>query len=238
MDIIAAIHDGIETLRISLFEPRQLTAVIAAVIAGALIVVSTLVRTILPLRWLAAGANLGFVAYGLLQPAPLVLLLHAVLLPINLVRGVQMMRLVRRVREAGEGRPDSAAWLTPYMRVKQRRAGTVIFRKGETADHLYFLAEGEIELVELGHTLKAGRMFGEIAFFAPDRRRTSTARCLTDCKVLRIDEATLRQLYFQNPEFGFHVVGLIAARLSEDVRRLEAQIAKPAYPGNPVASKR
>jgi CRP-like cAMP-binding protein len=65
-------------------------------------------------------------------------------------------------------------------------------------------------------------MFGEIAFFAPDRRRTSTARCLTDCTLMSIDEATFRQLVYQNPDFGLEVVRLIAGRLSDDVRRMQA----------------
>ena len=65
-------------------------------------------------------------------------------------------------------------------------------------------------------------MFGEIAFFAPDRRRSSSARCVTPCTVLSIDEATFRQLVYQNPDFGLEVVRLIAGRLSQDVLRLQA----------------
>jgi hypothetical protein len=41
-----------------------------------------------------------------------------------------------------------------------------------------------------------------------------------------IDEPTLKQLYLQNPGFGFHLIGLVAARLSQDVRRVEQQLAE------------
>ena len=34
----------------------------------------------------------------------------------------------------------------------------------------------------------AGQMFGEIAFFAPSRKRSSSARCLSECTLLSIDE--------------------------------------------------
>jgi CRP-like cAMP-binding protein len=64
-------------------------------------------------------------------------------------------------------------------------------------------------------------MFGEIAFFAPDRRRSSSARCATGCTVLSIDEDTFKQLVYQNPDFGLEVVRLIAGRLSQDVQRLQ-----------------
>ena len=88
----------------------------------------------------------------------------------------------------------------------------MLFRKGDVADHLYMLASGRVELVEIGTELPAGRVFGEIAFFAPDGRRTLSARCIDHCEVLAIDESTVRQLYFQNPEFGFEVIGLVASR--------------------------
>jgi CRP/FNR family transcriptional regulator, cyclic AMP receptor protein len=90
------------------------------------------------------------------------------------------------------------------------------------ADRLYFLAAGQIELPEVGRRLDAGQMFGEIAFFAPDRRRSSSARCVTPCTVMSIDEATFKQLVYQNPDFGLEVVRLIASRLSQDVSRLRA----------------
>jgi CRP/FNR family transcriptional regulator, cyclic AMP receptor protein len=73
--------------------------------------------------------------------------------------------------------------------------------------------------------MEAGRLFGEIAFFAPDKCRSLTARCVTACQVLRIEESTFRQLYFQNPSFGFEVVSLIAGRLTADRKRLEELVA-------------
>jgi CRP/FNR family transcriptional regulator, cyclic AMP receptor protein len=198
-------------------------------VAAALVLVSTFVKTMIPLRWLAVGSNLGFIVYGLLQPAPLMVALHAALLPINLWRVRQMIDLTRRVARVGGG-TQLELWLRPYMRSQRRRAGDIIFSRGDTADRMYFLAEGEIELPDVGGHLRSGQMFGEIAFFAPDRRRTSSARCLTPCTLLSIDEDTFKQLVYQNPEFGFEVVQLIAGRLSEDVRRLQAQGATASSP--------
>jgi hypothetical protein len=36
----------------------------------------------------------------------------------------------------------------------------------------------------------------------------------------------VRQIYFQNPSFGFELIGLVAGRLSADVARLEQQLAQ------------
>jgi len=104
-------------------------------------------------------------------------------------------------------------------------AGQTLFRAGDKADFLYFLAEGRIEFVEIGEVMEPGRLFGEIAFFAPDKRRSMTARCVTACTVLHIDETTFKQLYYQNPAFGFEVVSLVAGRLMADVHRLQASLA-------------
>jgi CRP-like cAMP-binding protein len=111
------------------------------------------------------------------------------------------------------------------MKPRKLKAGTVLFRKGDLADHLYCLVDGQIELDDIGVRLEPGKIFGEIAFFAPDKRRTHTARCVGECTVLVVDEATLKQLYFQNPAFGFHLIGLVAGRLSEDVRRIEKRFS-------------
>lgn len=207
----------------SMAQPGHVLAIASAALAGLLVIISAFVRTMIPLRWLAVGSNLGFILYGLLQPVPLMVMLHAVLLPVNLWRVAQMVRLTRRVSAATADSPQLELWLRPYMRSRSLHAGAIIFHHGDKADRMYFLAEGRIELVEFGRALEAGQMFGEIAFFAPDRRRTSTARCVTPCTVFSIDEDTFKQLYFQNPHFGLAIVRLIAGRLSADVRELQAK---------------
>jgi len=220
----------------ALATPMGIFAVCSAVVAGALVIVSSFVKTMIPLRCLAVGGNLGFLVYGAIHPSVVMMLLHGALLPVNIYRAIEMIRLTRRVRAAAAEGDLSGVWLKPYMRKKRLKAGEVLFRKGDPADHLYFLADGRIEFVEIGEAMDAGRLFGEIAFFAPDKRRTLTACCATDCTVLRIDEATFQQLYFQNPAFGFQVVTLVAGRLMADRKRLELQLAASrSHPDSPGA---
>lgn len=223
-----------DRLAAALADPHQALALVAAALAGVLVIVSAFVRTMIPLRWLAVASNVGFIAYGAAYPAPLILALHAVLLPVNLWRVVQMVQLTRRVSASHVDATQMQLWLRPYMRSRRLRAGTVLFRRGDRASRIYFLVEGRIGLEEAGRELHPGEMFGEIAFFVPDRRRSSTARCLSDCTVMSIDEDTFRQLVYQNPDFGLHVIGLIAARLSDDVRRAQsAGAAAPPQAGQP-----
>ena len=213
----------------TLASPLQIFAIVAVLIATALMVVSSFVKTMIPLRWLAVGGNFGFLIYGVLHPSIPMLLLNGLLLPINILRAVEMVRLTRRVRAVSS--QGTGVWLKPYMMRTKRKDGDILFRQGAKADHLYFLAEGRIEIVEIGVFIEPGTMFGEIAFFAPDKKRTNTARCAGPCTVLTIDESTVRQLYYQNPDFGFQLMGLVAGRLTADVRRLQGQVAKPPEAG-------
>jgi CRP-like cAMP-binding protein len=213
--------------------PRDIVAYLAFVLAAGFAVAGALVKTMIPLRWFAVGGNLGLVVYGALHPQVSTLIIASLLLPINVHRARQMMRLTRRVRAAEAQSDLSGLWLRPYMKPRKLKAGTVLFRKGDEADRLYCLVDGAIELAEIGVRIEPGKIFGEIAFFAPDKRRTFTARCVEPATVLTIDEATLKQLYFQNPAFGFHLIGLVAGRLSEDVRRIEKRFSGSEEPAPP-----
>ena len=209
----------------ALSSPSDIIALIAAALAGALTVTSSFVKTMVPLRWLAVGSNCGFFAYGVLHPSPVMALLHLTLLPINVVRLLEMRRLTQRVQAAAARSDTSGVWLEPYMKAVRRKAGYVLFRKGDRADHLYLLASGRVEFVEIKASVGPGRVFGEIAFFAPSKRRTLTARCMEDSLVLSVNHSTVAQLYYQNPAFGFELIGLVAERLSADVARLQDQLA-------------
>ncbi|HWH80812.1 MAG TPA: cyclic nucleotide-binding domain-containing protein [Burkholderiaceae bacterium] len=210
-------------LQAAMSSSDEMSALVSVIIAAALVLAGSFVKTMIPLRWLAVGSNVGFIAYGALHPSYPMLLLHAALLPINIIRLVEMKRLTRRVESVRVEGALSSVWLRPYMRSKRMRKGSVLFRKGDLGDRLYLLAEGEIEFTEIKRVIGPGQIFGEIAFFSPDHRRLLSARCATHCTVLSIDEETVKQLYYQNPAFGFKIIELVAERFSADVVRANAR---------------
>jgi len=218
------VEQAVATAIATMATTEGVIALASAGCAAALIFAGSFVKTMIPLRWLGLGSNFGFIVYGALFPSLPMLALHSLLVPVNLYRLIEMIRLSRRVDAAARAQDTSGLWLRPYMKRRKLKRGAVLFRKGDRADQLYMLVTGRIELVEIGNELPAGRIFGEIAFFAPDRRRTMTARCVEDSEVLAINESTVRQLYYQNPEFGFELIGLVAGRLTADIRRLEAAL--------------
>ncbi len=209
----------LDMLEIAFSSPQQLVAHLAAALGITLVAASAMVRTMLPLRWLAVGSNLALIAYGALHPAMITMLIAFALLPVNIFRVIEITRLTRRVQRANVAADMAELWLRPHMKARHLKAGHVLFNRGDIAQHLYLLAEGEMELVEISHTLEIGRIFGEIAIFSSNHMRTHSVRCVTKCTVLEIHESTVRQLYYQNPAFGFHLIGLLASRLGADVER-------------------
>ncbi|HEY1329067.1 MAG TPA: hypothetical protein VGI14_19175 [Casimicrobiaceae bacterium] len=86
-------------------------------VASALVLATFWMRRMVMLRTLAIASNLAFIAYGFLAGIMPVLLLHALLLPLNLHRMVQWWRA--RPRRAQHPLPTPAT----THRVRPSRAG-------------------------------------------------------------------------------------------------------------------
>ena len=164
----------------ALESPSEMLAVLSVIVAGAFVLVSTFVKTMIPLRWLAIGSNIGFVAYGAIHPSYPMLLLHAALLPINLYRLAEMVRLTRRVAAVRAEGELSGVWLKPYMRSKKLRAGTVLFKQGDLGDRLYLLAEGRIELVAARFSSDVDRLNAELRSAHSRAAQLATKDAATD----------------------------------------------------------
>jgi CRP/FNR family transcriptional regulator, cyclic AMP receptor protein len=205
--------------------------------AASLAVLATFcMKTMRPLRIVALGSNVLFAIYGFFGGLYPVLILHVVLFPINIARLVQLQNLTRRVAAAATG-DLSMADLMPFMHHRKVRAGETVFRKGDVADGLHYIDSGRVEIMELGISRSSGEVFGEIGLFAPDRRRTATIVAATDCDLYDLSEAKARELYFQNPGFGFAVLRLITMRLLENARgSSEDRQSGAAQPGSDADS--
>ena len=194
--------------------------------ASLFIVATASTKTMVPLRTLAIIANCFLIVYFALAHAFLPLLLQLFALPINAYRLYQMLVLIRRVREAVQGKP-SLDWLRPFMTERHFRKGDLLFAKGEPADDMFCTVTGRYVLLELGVEVERGEVVGELAMLSPDNKRTATLECIEDGKVLSITYEQVEQLYYQNPTFGFYFLRLATARLFDNVARR----AGPPGPG-------
>ena len=180
---------------------------------GSVLMFSTFyMKTMIPLRLVGIAANVSMIVYTAAAGIYPVLILQACLLPLNVLRLVQMRRLIDRVAEAST-KDFKLDALVPFMTHEHHVAGQVLFRKGEKSDKLYLIQRGGVRLQEIGHVVGQGDMLGEIGILSPNNRRTATAVCEGDTDVLTLTEDKVLQMYYQDPKFGFYLVRLIIQRL-------------------------
>ena len=178
-------------------------------------------KTMIPLRIAAICSNVLFIAFGLLSGFWPSALMHTLLLPLNIHRLQAMRRLVQRIAVAARADVFEAEWLRPYMRRMSFTKGRAIFSKGEPAHGVYFIVSGQVYFPEVDGHAGSGLLFGEIAIFTHEGRRTLSCVCETDVEVLYMTNEELKELYFQNPEFGYHLVRLIVGRMKQQIDQLQ-----------------
>jgi len=150
---------------------------------------------------------------------------YGVVLPVNYVRLREMMKLIKRAELAASGFP-TMEWLKPFMHRRPAKAGELIFKKGDMADRMYLVATGKYQLVESGIEFVNGGMVGELGLLSPDNHRTQGLRCMEAGDLYEISYDHVRELYFQNPEFGFYFLKLTSKRLFENIAHLESELAR------------
>ena len=193
-------------------------------LAAVLVFLSFYMKTMVPLRVMGICSNCAFITYGYLGDLYPVLVLHLILLPLNSLRLHQMLRLTREVREATQG-DLNMDWLKPFTSARRMKGGDLLFKKGDIADAVFFVVSGRYRLAEIGKDVLSGELVGELGLLAPDRLRTQTLECIDDGEVLQITYESVKQLYYQNQQFGFYFLQLSSRRLFEHVARLERELA-------------
>jgi hypothetical protein len=213
--------------------------VITAWVAAALVFSSFFMKTMIPLRIVAIVSNIAFITYALLgltygifdRVYP-ILVLHACLLPLNLLRLRQLTRLTAAVHRATD--EDVLQSLIPYMQTEMHPQGAVLFRQGDPADRLYIIQEGRVHFPEIDKRIGPGEVFGEVGLFAPESVRALTAECEEACRLSTISREKTLELYYQNPKFGFFLIRLVSGLVLEDSRTpLEGRSAPEGTPQVP-----
>jgi voltage-gated potassium channel len=130
------------------------------------------------------------------------------------------------------------------MRTRMVPPGTVLAAKGDEAEGMYFIADGEIQ-IRLRHrtiTLGPGDFFGEVALIKKVERM-GTVRAATRTNLMIIDSADFESLLLRNSELRERIIAVADERLAEwvdvtgDVIEEEMALAQeaPRPAGDPIA---
>lgn len=98
-------------------------------------------------------------------------------------------------------------------------AGEYIFREGDSGDAMFIIQEGQVEVLKTMQgrevcltVLEEGDFFGEMAVLER-LPRSASARAVTDCLLLRIDESTFEHMIRANPEIPVRMLRKLSQRL-------------------------
>lgn len=196
-----------------------------AVIGAIFYVATYAMQTMVPLRIAGIVSALFFILYGYFAKSYPTLFMYLFLLPLNIFRLRQMLVLVKKVKASASG-DLSMVWLKPFMTRRQYFRGDLLFQKGDAADEMYYTVTGKFRLPELGIEIAPGALVGEMGLLAPENRRTASLECVEDGEVLTLSYEKLRELYFQNPQFGFYFLKLTSERLLQNIARLEEKLTE------------
>jgi CRP/FNR family transcriptional regulator, cyclic AMP receptor protein len=189
-------------------------------------VITCAMKTMIPLRVVSMTCNALFIIYGFFSGIYPTLILNLILLPLNTVRLHQMRKLIQDVEAAASYGETSIDWLKPFMSRRGFREGEIVFHKGDKADAMYYSVSGRYRLREMGIEIPTGQVFGDLGLLAPDNERTQTIVCIEDGEVLTATYEQVKELYFQNPQFGFYFLKLTSERLFENITRLEQELER------------
>jgi hypothetical protein len=194
-----------------------------AVVGAVFFVATLLMQTMVPLRVANMIGCAFFAMFGALTANVSTFLLYLLFIPINAFRLRQMLKLVKKARNAAQG-DMSMEWLKPFMTERKYRRGDTLFNIHDAANEMFLTVTGKFLVKEINVEIPPGRLMGELGFLTPNNRRTGTVECIEDGQVLTITYERLLEIYFQDPQFGYYFLVLTSQRLLENISRLQEQL--------------
>ncbi len=201
------------------------TLLVLNVIAAVLGIASVLMKGMIKLRIMAIISDAFEFAAAAISLSPISIVRYFITLPTNWLRLQEMLSLVKRSELASTG-DLSMEWLKNFMHLRKTKTGQIIFKRGDKADVMYMVASGKYRLIESGIEIFPGQLVGEIGLLTPSNTRTQGFRCEEAGDVYEISYEHVRELYFQNSEFGFFFLKLTSRRLLENIAHLEEELAR------------
>jgi CRP/FNR family transcriptional regulator, cyclic AMP receptor protein len=117
-------------------------------------------------------------------------------------------------------------------RTKKYKKDDIIFAQGDTCDGVFYIREGSCKITVVSERGKEavvalhekGGFFGE-GCLTGQPLRLATATAMTDCELLRLDNATIERVIHEQPEFSELFIAHLLARNT----RVEADLVDQLF---------
>ena len=197
-------------------------------LGGAMVFATFYLKTMIRLRLVAIGSNVVFIIYAAMGHLVPIMVLHILLLPLNIWRLYEVKQLISKVRASAQSGMATPELIVPYLRSVWRNKGEAIFKRGDSADCVYYLFEGAVRLKDKNLIVPQGQMIGINGIFSAEHQRTDTAVCLSDVELGVISKDKILELFYQSPDFGAFLIRMVAQRAALEgspLRQSNSQMA-------------
>lgn len=116
-------------------------------------------------------------------------------------------------------KPEEVSILEQQLEERVYQKDEIIFRRGDTADALYIVKEGEIDIFldsENGEVILAsitqGNFFGELGLF-DNERRSAHARAAQDSVLIALNRQFVMDYLEQHPAAALRILSVVTSRL-------------------------
>jgi len=149
--------------------------------------------------------------------------------------------MVARVPLFTELDAEEISDVTDLLQAQMAQAGDVIARAGEPAHSMYFIAQGEVEIVIKGKEevlrVGSGQFFGEVAVLRR-ARRTGTATAVMRTNLLVLDAQDLHALMRRNPRIAARIKDVATKRVGREIMSRKGDIVTEEFGGLSPQSRR
>jgi serine phosphatase RsbU (regulator of sigma subunit)/anti-sigma regulatory factor (Ser/Thr protein kinase) len=104
------------------------------------------------------------------------------------------------------------------MTREMHKKGDLLFKAGDRADKMYYVARGSLKLPEIGKVVKEGEVIGEMGILSPFHARTASAVCEEDLEAYTISKEDVIRLFNRDSALAFQLVHLCIKRFIENLR--------------------
>ena len=129
------------------------------------------------------------------------------------------------------------------FKVHKFEAGAEIIKEGATADRMYVIVAGEVEVTRQGKSiaqLLVGQHFGEMALL-DHRPRTATVRAKTYLRTLELTRESFNDLMVKDPTLGakilYKLAQILSIRLEDSMKSAEKETGAHPAVGEPRAPR-
>jgi sigma-B regulation protein RsbU (phosphoserine phosphatase) len=99
------------------------------------------------------------------------------------------------------------------MHHEQFKKGQYLFRAGDPAEKLFFIAQGSIRLPELDRVMKVGQVIGEVGIFSPNRSRSASALAEEDADTYTMGREEVCRLMSRDPGLATTLIEVVLKRM-------------------------